>query len=114
MFSKSDVKVLFSKSEPKLLNYRRFKSCSPQAFEEDLSEALIDCGDSYDKFENVKVKVLFSKSDVKVLFSKSEPKLLKYRRFKSCSPQAFEEDLSEALIDCGDSYDKFEIFLPQS
>ena len=43
---------MFSKSEPKLLNYRHFKSCSPQAFEEDLSEALIDCGDSYDKFEN--------------------------------------------------------------
>ena len=44
---------MFSKSEPKLLNYRHFKSCSPQAFEEDLSEALIDCGDSYDKFEYI-------------------------------------------------------------
>ena len=44
---------MFSKSKPKLLNYRHFKSCSPQAFEEDLSEALIDCGDSYDKFEYI-------------------------------------------------------------
>ena len=39
--------------KPKLLNYRNFKCFSPQAFEEDLSEALIDCGDTHDKFENI-------------------------------------------------------------
>ena len=47
------LKSCFQNTEPKLLNYRDFKSFSPQAFEEDLSEALIDCGDSYDKFENI-------------------------------------------------------------
>ena len=43
----------FQNTKPKLLNFRDFKSFSPQAFEDDLSEALIDCGDSYDKFENI-------------------------------------------------------------
>ena len=43
----------FQNTEPKHLNYRDFKSFSPQAFEDDLSEALIVCGDSYDKFENI-------------------------------------------------------------
>ena len=47
------LKSCFQNTEPKLLNYRDFKSFSPQAFEEDLSEALIDCDDSYDKFENI-------------------------------------------------------------
>ena len=31
-----------------------------------------------------------------------------YRDFKSFSPEAFKEDLSKALIDCGDSYDKLD------
>ena len=43
----------FQNTEPKLLNYRYFKRFLLQAFEEDLSEALIDCGDSYDKFEYI-------------------------------------------------------------
>ena len=47
------LKSCFQNTEPKLLNYRDFKSLSLQAFEEDLSEALIDCGDSYDKFEYI-------------------------------------------------------------
>ena len=47
------LKSCFQNTEPKFLNYRDFKSFSPQAFEQDLSEALIDCGDSYDKFENI-------------------------------------------------------------
>ena len=47
------LKSCFQNTEPKLLNYRDFKSFSPKAFEEDLSEALIDCGDSCDKFENI-------------------------------------------------------------
>ena len=41
----------FQNTEPKLLNYRDFESFSPQDFEQDLSKALIDCDDSYDKFE---------------------------------------------------------------
>ena len=47
------LKSCFQKTEPKFLNYRDFKSFSPQTFLDDLSEALLDCGDSYDKFENV-------------------------------------------------------------
>ena len=47
------LKSCFQNNEPKLLIYRDFKSLSSQAFEEDLSEALIDCGDSYDKFEYI-------------------------------------------------------------
>ena len=45
------LKSCFQNTVPKLLNYGDFKSFSPQSFEDDLSEALIDCGDSYDKFE---------------------------------------------------------------
>ena len=47
------LKSCFQNTESKLLNYRDFKSFSAQSFEEDLSEALIDCGDSYDKFEYI-------------------------------------------------------------
>ena len=47
------LKTCFQNTEPKLLNYRDIKRFSPQAFKEDLSEALIDCGDSYDKFEYI-------------------------------------------------------------
>ena len=44
------LKSCFQNTESKLLNYRFLKSFSPQAFEENLSEAIIDCGDSYEKF----------------------------------------------------------------
>ena len=47
------LKSCFKNTKPKLLNYRDFKIFSPQAFEEDLSEPLIYCDDSYDKFENI-------------------------------------------------------------
>ena len=47
------IQSSFQNTKPKLLSYRYFKSFSPQAFEEDLSEALSDCGDSYDQFENI-------------------------------------------------------------
>ena len=59
------LKSCFQNTEPKLLNHRDFKSFSLRAFEEDFSEALIDCSDSYDnetsidccdsydKFENI-------------------------------------------------------------
>ena len=47
------LKSCFQNTEPKLLNYRDFKWFSPQAFEQDLGKALIDCGDSYDTFENI-------------------------------------------------------------
>ena len=47
------LKSCFQNTESKLLNCGDFKSFSPQAFEQDLSEASIDCGDLYDKFENV-------------------------------------------------------------
>ena len=45
------LKSCFQNTKPKLLNYRDFKRFSSQVFEEELSEALIDCGDSYHKFE---------------------------------------------------------------
>ena len=48
-------KSYFQSTDPKLLNYRGFNSFSSQAFEEDLSEALIDCGDSW-KFSYLKVE----------------------------------------------------------
>ena len=47
---------------------------------------------------------------LKSCFQNIDPKLLDYRDFKSFSPQAFEEDVREELIDRGNSYDK----LPQS
>ena len=47
------LKSCFQNTESKLLNYRDFKSFSPQGFEKDLSEALINCDPSYDKFENI-------------------------------------------------------------
>ena len=47
------LKSCFQNTEPKLLNYRDFKSFSPQAFEENLSEALVDCDESYNKFEYI-------------------------------------------------------------
>ena len=46
------VKVLLSKFELKLSNYRDFKSFSSEAFKEDLSEALINCGDSHNEIDN--------------------------------------------------------------
>ena len=49
----SMLKSCFQNTEPKLLNYSDFKSFSPQAFQEDLSEELNDGGDSYDKLENI-------------------------------------------------------------
>ena len=42
-----------SNTEPKLLNYRDFKHFSHEAFKEDLSEALCDCGNSYDDFDHI-------------------------------------------------------------
>ena len=43
----------FNNTEPKLLNYRDFKHFSQEDFKEDLSEALCDCGNSYDDFDHI-------------------------------------------------------------
>ena len=52
------LKSCFQNTDPKLFNYRDFKSFSPQAFEQDLSEALTDSGDSYNKFKNISTSKL--------------------------------------------------------
>ena len=43
----------FNNIEPKVLNYRDFKHFSQENFKEDLSEALCDCGDSFDDFDHI-------------------------------------------------------------
>ena len=47
------LKSCFNNIESKLLNYRDFKHFSQENFKEDLSEAVCDCGDSYDDFDHV-------------------------------------------------------------
>ena len=47
------LKSCFNNIESKLLNYRDFKHFSQENFKEDLSEALCDCGDSYDDFDHI-------------------------------------------------------------
>ena len=47
----NDLKVLFSKYKAIALTI--LKVFLPEAFKEDLSEAFYDCGDSYDKFDNI-------------------------------------------------------------
>ena len=47
------LKSCFNNTEPKLLNYRDFKYFSLEDFKEDLSEALCDCGNSYDDFDHI-------------------------------------------------------------
>ena len=47
------LKSCFHNTEPKMLNYRDFKHCWQENFKEELSEAVCDCGDSYDDFNHV-------------------------------------------------------------
>ena len=47
------LKSCFNNAEPELLNYRDFKHFSQEDFKEDLSEALCDCGNSYDDFDHI-------------------------------------------------------------
>ena len=47
------LKSCFNNTEPKLLNYRDFKHFSQEDFKEDLSEALCDCGNSYDDYDPI-------------------------------------------------------------
>ena len=48
------LKSCFQNAEPKLLNYRDYRNFSPEAFKEDLSEALTNCNtDSFDEFNNI-------------------------------------------------------------
>ena len=47
------LKSCFNNTEPKMLNYRDFKHFLQENFKEDLSEALYDCGDSYDDFDHI-------------------------------------------------------------
>ena len=48
----------FINIEPKLLNYREYKNFSFGIFKEDLSEALLDCRNSYDEFESAFITAL--------------------------------------------------------
>ena len=47
------LKSCFNNTEPNLLNYRDFKHFLQEDFKEVLSEALCDCGNSYDDFEHI-------------------------------------------------------------
>ena len=47
------LKPCFNNTEPKLLNYGDYKYFSQENFKEDLSEALCDCGNSYDDFDHI-------------------------------------------------------------
>ena len=47
------LRFCFNSTEPKLLNYRDLKHFSQEDFKEDLSEALCDCGNSYDDFDHI-------------------------------------------------------------
>ena len=47
------LRSCFSNAEPKLLNYRDFKHFLQEAFKEDFSKALCDCGNSYDDFDHI-------------------------------------------------------------
>ena len=66
------LKSCVQNTEPKLLNCRTF---SPEAFEGDLSEALIGCGDSYDKFDNVFTSKLNKHAPVKRKWVRDNNKL---------------------------------------
>ena len=66
------LKSCFNNTEPKLLNYRDFKHFSQEAFKEDLSEALCDCGNSYDDFEQRHYVVNLNKESKLEYFSKYE------------------------------------------
>ena len=43
----------FSNTKPKILNYIDFKLFSQEAIKEDLSEALCNCGNSYDDCDHI-------------------------------------------------------------
>ena len=47
------LKSCFNNTEPKLLNYVDCKYFSQENFKENLSEALCDCGDSYDDSDHI-------------------------------------------------------------
>ena len=49
---------IFINIEPKLLNYRDYKDFNFGNFKEDLFEALLICGNSYDEFESVFITAL--------------------------------------------------------
>ena len=57
------LKSCFQNIDPKLLDYRDFKSFSPQAFEEDVREELIDRGNSYDKLPQSWINMLLKKEN---------------------------------------------------
>ena len=52
------LKSSFINIETKLPNYREYKNFSFGNFKEDLSEALLDCRNSYDVFESVFITAL--------------------------------------------------------
>ena len=52
------LKSSFINIEPKLLNYTEYKNFSFGNFKEDLSEALLDCRNSYDEFESAFITAL--------------------------------------------------------
>ena len=70
------------------------------------------CSDSYETGISDHHHMIYTM--LKSCFNNTEPKLLNYRDFKHFSQEDFKEDLSEALCDCGNSYDILITFLHQS
>ena len=64
------------------------------------------CSDSYETGISDHHHMIYTM--LKSCFNNTEPKLLRYRDFKHFSKEDFKEDFSEALCDCGNSYDDFD------
>ena len=52
------LKSSFTNNEPKLLNYREYRTFSVGIFKDDLSAALLHCRNSYDEFKSAFITAL--------------------------------------------------------
>ena len=68
------LKSCFNNTEPKLLNFKDFKHFSQENFKEDLSEALCDCGESYDDFDHIFTSKLNKHAPIKKKWTRGNNK----------------------------------------